>query len=88
MFIVDERVDIEKIRQFAEQYDNLPEKDKETIKKSFESNQSIDFYTGLLSGLSSAYTIMHNQNLSQQDQKNVVSGFISCLSKMILEKVE
>lgn len=85
MFIVDERVDIERIRAFAEAFDNLPEPDKNMLNQSFKGGEGVEFYTGLLAGLSKCYYMLEKPELNQQA---IISGFISVVSRKILDSIE
>ena len=57
MVVLDEKIDLERVEQFASQVEFLPKTLKADIAENFSKDQGPDFYQGLLAAYSNAYVI-------------------------------
>jgi len=93
MFIIDEKIDIERMRQFAGEWLKLQPEEQKAVLALYKNDQSIEYYCGMLSAFTSVFQILYHQvgglsPVPEQTAKFFISASISHLSKMIKDKVE
>lgn len=82
-FTIDEKIDFDRIKQFASQIDELPDSLIEDFENKFEGDKDMNFYHGLIAGLAGSYSAATNQDFIK---KNQVSGTIGAMLAFVSSK--
>jgi hypothetical protein len=93
MLIFDKKFDIDRIRQFSSEWENLSQDDQQTILQMFDNRESIEFYCGLLCGFAGVYQLLYQPiagsvNFSDESVKSVIGGSIAHIAKLIKDRIE
>ena len=81
---IDEKIDKERIKQFATQLQYVPSNVRVWFEETFSGERGIEFYEGLIS----AYSVMHImvQNLPSQELKNVSGSLVAFVASELQKK--
>ena len=75
MFTIDETIDDPRIAQFATQFEHIPPAILTEFERSFNGDQSLDFYKGLLSGIANSYST--SNAMAPNTQHTEILGFLT-----------
>ena len=82
-FTIDEKIDFDRIKQFASQIDELPDSLIEDFESKFVGDKDMNFYHGIIAGLAGAYSASTNRDFIE---KNQVSGTIGAMLAFVSSK--
>jgi hypothetical protein len=82
-FTIDEKIDFQRIKQFASQVDELPDSLIADFESKFEGDKDMNFYHGLIAGLAAAYSASIDEDFVK---KNQVSGTIGAMLAFVSSK--
>jgi hypothetical protein len=82
MFIIDERYDAQRVRQFASQARFLRDDERKLYEEHFTDQGSDDFNAGLLAGLAAAHQLVQSV-ASSSEQQNYIAHMIAFVAERI-----
>ena len=86
MFQIDERVDYQRIQQFASQISNLSKRLETELAENFTGDESDDFYAGLVAGFANSLSVFQNLELSETDKSSLIGAIVAFISDHIARR--
>jgi len=80
MFHIDERIDYQRIQQFASQVSNLSKRLDTELAENYSGDQSDDFYFGLVAGFANSLSVFQNEDLSDKDKESLLGAIVAFIS--------
>ncbi|MDG2470798.1 MAG: hypothetical protein P8M80_16070 [Pirellulaceae bacterium] len=86
MFQIDEKIEYQRIQQFASQVSNISNRLTNELEEHFENDQSDEFYSGLLAGYSNAFSAIQNDELSESDRQSLLGALVAFIADKIAKR--
>lgn len=86
MFQIDERIDYQRIQQFATQVTNISNRLHTELEENFDGEETDDFYFGLVAGFANSLSISQNEELSDVDKQSLVGAIVAFVADKIAKR--
>ena len=86
MFAVDEKIDNERIKQFASQIDQVPSEFRKQIETAFQGKENLDFYLGLLTGYANSYVLASSGDLKKGEADQAIGFLIAFVADHLVKQ--
>lgn len=86
MFQIDERIDYQRIQQFASQVSSVSKRLMVEMEENFVGDRSDDFYHGLLAGLANSFSLLQSSELSESEKQSILGALVAFVSDQIAKK--
>lgn len=89
LFQLDEKIEYDRIKQFASQIDSLPHGLIKDFEKGYDGHNSMDFYHGLIAGLTAAYSASTHKPFIENNQTvDVIGAMLAFVASKFIKKIE